>query len=54
MYDGGRAEKNELDSIRESGWKKFKRKDHVVMPGLNRVNGRCPLTPLEVHSVLGS
>ncbi|KDO80742.1 hypothetical protein CISIN_1g047008mg [Citrus sinensis] len=34
-------------------WKgKFKRKDRVILPGLNRINGKCPLTPLEVGMML--
>lgn len=49
LYDGGEAEKTEMDLIRETVWKqKFKRKDRVVSPGQNRVEGKCPLTPLEV------
>ncbi|KAG8633076.1 hypothetical protein MANES_18G074400v8 [Manihot esculenta] len=53
VYDGGDAEKLKMDSIREIGWKrKFKRKDRVIIPGLNRIEGKCPLTPLEVGMVL--
>lgn len=49
VYDGGKSEKLEMDAIREKGWgKKFKSRDRVIEPGLNRVNGRCPMTPLEV------
>lgn len=49
LYDGGEAEKAEMDISREKWWKgKFKRKDRVIIPGLNRINGKCPLTPLEV------
>lgn len=52
-YDGGETEIFEMDSIREKGWRrKFKRKEHVVSPGLNRVSGKCPLTPLEVGMML--
>lgn len=48
-YDGGRAEKVELDLMREKGWgQKFKRKDRTISPRLNRIDGKCPLTPLEV------
>lgn len=48
VYDGGKSEKSEMDAIREKGWgKKFKSRDRVIEPGLNRVNGRCPMTPLE-------
>ncbi|CAN1235779.1 O-fucosyltransferase 11, partial [Linum perenne] len=52
-YDGGAAERNELASYRESEWKeKFKRTDRDVNPGLNRIEGKCPLTPLEVGMIL--
>ncbi|ESQ33299.1 hypothetical protein EUTSA_v10003892mg [Eutrema salsugineum] len=50
---GGRAEKSEMDVIRQKSWKgKFKRTDRVTRPDLNRVNGKCPLTPLEVGMML--
>ncbi|KDP32763.1 hypothetical protein JCGZ_12055 [Jatropha curcas] len=53
VYDGGDAEKQKMDSIRETEWKrKFKRKDRVILPGLNRIDGKCPLTPLEVGMML--
>lgn len=53
LYDGGKAEKLEMDMFREKWWKgKFKRKDRVILPGLNRINGKCPLTPLEVGMML--
>ncbi|XP_030443090.1 O-fucosyltransferase 10-like [Syzygium oleosum] len=53
VYDGGKTEKLELDMIRERGWKgKFKRKDRIIAPGLNRLEGKCPLTPLEVGMML--
>ena len=49
LYDGGEAENFEMDSIREKGWgEKFKRKAQFSTPGLNRINGKCPMTPLEV------
>ncbi|KAE8656311.1 putative naringenin-chalcone synthase [Hibiscus syriacus] len=49
VYDGGEAEKFNMDSFREKGWKgKFKRKDRVIVPALNRVEGKCPLTPMEM------
>ncbi|KAK0576425.1 hypothetical protein LWI29_017278 [Acer saccharum] len=52
-YDGGKAEKIVMDSFREKWWKgKFKRKDRVILPGVNRINGKCPLTPLEVGMML--
>lgn len=53
QYDGGEAEKQEMDLVREKGWKgKFKQKDRIINPGLNRINGKCPLTPLEVGMML--
>lgn len=53
VYDGGEAEKVEMDSIREKGWKgKFKQKEHLIQPGFNRINGKCPLSPLEVGMML--
>ncbi|XP_047314064.1 O-fucosyltransferase 11-like [Impatiens glandulifera] len=53
VYNGGEAEKSAMDSIREKGWgNKFKRKDRVFSPGLNRVDGKCPMTPLEVGMML--
>ncbi|KAG8378308.1 hypothetical protein BUALT_Bualt08G0123900 [Buddleja alternifolia] len=52
-YDGGESEKSEMDAIREKGWgKKFTRKDRIFAPGDNRVNGRCPMTPVEVGMML--
>ncbi|KAL0351443.1 UNVERIFIED_CONTAM: O-fucosyltransferase 11 [Sesamum calycinum] len=51
MYDGGEKEKAEMDAIREKGWgKKFMRENRIIEPGLNRVNGRCPMTPVEGFS----
>ncbi|KAF5450768.1 hypothetical protein F2P56_031095 [Juglans regia] len=53
VYDGGKAEKIEMDSVREKGWRgKFKRKDRIILPGLNRITGKCPLSPLEVGMML--
>ncbi|XP_060673771.1 O-fucosyltransferase 11 isoform X3 [Ziziphus jujuba] len=53
LYGGGEAEKIEMDSIREKGWRlKFKQKGRVILPGLNRIQGKCPLTPLEVGLML--
>lgn len=49
-YDGGEEEKHEMDVARERSWRgKFRRKHRVIKPGANRVDGKCPLTPLEVH-----
>ncbi|KAJ8773375.1 hypothetical protein K2173_028552 [Erythroxylum novogranatense] len=53
VYDGGDSEKFEMDSFRERWWKnKFKKKDRIIIPGYNRINGQCPLTPLEVGMML--
>lgn len=50
IYDGGVVEKSEMDVVREKGWgKKFKQKYRVIAPGLNRINGKCPMTPVEVR-----
>ena len=49
VFDGGDNEKKELDAAREKGWRgKFTRPGRVIRPGAIRVNGKCPLTPLEV------
>ena len=48
-YDEGETEKSEMDAARKRGWgKKFTLKNRVSEPGLNRVNGKCPMTPVEV------
>ncbi|CAK9139854.1 unnamed protein product [Ilex paraguariensis] len=48
VYDRGEAEKADMDVIREKGWRgKFTRKGRVIDPALNRVTGKCPMTPLE-------
>ncbi|BAT92985.1 O-fucosyltransferase 9 isoform X1 [Vigna umbellata] len=52
-YDGGEEEKHEMDIARERSWRgKFKRKHRIIKPGANRIDGRCPLTPLEVGLML--
>lgn len=49
-YDGGEEEKHEMDIARERSWRgKFRRRGRVIRPGANRVDGKCPLTPLEVQ-----
>jgi hypothetical protein len=49
VFDGGDSEKKELDAARERGWRgKFTRPGRVIRPGAIRMNGKCPLTPLEV------
>ncbi|KAL3641306.1 hypothetical protein CASFOL_016274 [Castilleja foliolosa] len=53
VYDGGYIEKYKLNAIRERGWgNKFKQKGRIDSPDLNRVNGRCPMTPVEVGMML--
>ncbi|KAM7252805.1 hypothetical protein ACFE04_025423 [Oxalis oulophora] len=53
VYDGGEREKSEMDAFRKKEWKgKFQKKDRLITPGLNRANGKCPLTPLEVGMML--
>ncbi|CAK9314018.1 unnamed protein product [Citrullus colocynthis] len=52
-YDGGVEEKHEMDLARERSWRgKFRRRGRVIRPGANRVDGKCPLTPLEVGLML--
>uniref|UniRef100_A0A804Q2L7 O-fucosyltransferase family protein n=1 Tax=Zea mays TaxID=4577 RepID=A0A804Q2L7_MAIZE len=49
VYDGGDEEKKEMDAAREIGWRgKFTKRGRVIRPGIIRMNGKCPLTPLEV------
>uniref|UniRef100_A0A2P2JA81 O-fucosyltransferase family protein n=1 Tax=Rhizophora mucronata TaxID=61149 RepID=A0A2P2JA81_RHIMU len=53
IYDGGDAERYEMDFYRETGWRgKFRKKNRFIIPSINRVNGKCPLTPLEVGMML--
>eukprot|EP00268_Persea_americana_P047259 TRINITY_DN4912_c0_g1_i4.p1 TRINITY_DN4912_c0_g1~~TRINITY_DN4912_c0_g1_i4.p1 ORF type:complete len:572 (+),score=77.09 TRINITY_DN4912_c0_g1_i4:441-2156(+) len=53
IYDGGEEEKHEMDKARERGWRgKFNKTGRVIRPGANRINGKCPLTPLEVGMML--
>ncbi|GLT24987.1 hypothetical protein SLA2020_001460 [Shorea laevis] len=52
-YDGGEEERHEMDIAREKGWRgKFRRRGRVIRPGANRMDGKCPLTPLEVGMML--
>ncbi|KAL9449494.1 hypothetical protein AB3S75_011426 [Citrus x aurantiifolia] len=52
-YDGGEEEKREMDIARERSWRgKFRKRGRVIRPGANRVDGKCPLTPLEVGMML--
>ncbi|XP_057777425.1 protein ESMERALDA 1-like [Salvia miltiorrhiza] len=53
VYDGGDREKLDMDAARERGWKgKFTKRGKVIRPGAIRLNGKCPLTPLEVGLML--
>ncbi|KAK9758239.1 hypothetical protein RND81_01G217300 [Saponaria officinalis] len=53
IYDGGIREKFHMDYVREKGWRgKFRRRGKSINPGLNRINGNCPLTPVEVGMML--
>ncbi|KAL2558944.1 O-fucosyltransferase family protein [Forsythia ovata] len=53
VYDGGDGEKRDMDAARERGWKgKFTKPGRVIRPGAIRLNGKCPLTPLEVGLML--
>ncbi|KAJ0024970.1 hypothetical protein Pint_07660 [Pistacia integerrima] len=52
-YDGGEEEKREMDIARERSWRgKFRKRGRIIRPGANRVDGKCPLTPLEVGMML--
>lgn len=53
IYDGGEEEQQELDAARERGWRgKFRKPGRVINPGANRMNGKCPMTPIEVGMML--
>ncbi|XP_058108174.1 protein ESMERALDA 1 [Magnolia sinica] len=53
VFDGGEEEKRDMDAARERGWRgKFTKPGRVIRPGANRINGKCPLTPLEVGLML--
>ncbi|XP_051148329.1 protein ESMERALDA 1-like [Andrographis paniculata] len=53
VYDGGEQEKKDMNAAREKGWRgKFTRPGRVISPGANRLDGKCPLTPLEVGLML--
>ncbi|KAL5704205.1 O-fucosyltransferase 9 [Ranunculus cassubicifolius] len=52
-YDGGEEEKHEMDIARERSWRgKFRKHGRIIRPGAIRVDGKCPLTPLEVGMML--
>ena len=51
VFDGGKQERLDMDAARERGWRgKFTKPGRVIRPGAIRINGKCPLTPLEVTS----
>lgn len=53
VFDGGEQEKRDMIAARERGWKgKFTKPGRVIRPGAIRLNGKCPLTPLEVIFIL--
>lgn len=53
IFDGGEEEKQDMDAARERGWRgKFTKHGRIIQPGLIRLNGKCPLTPLEVYCSL--
>ncbi|KAL4183290.1 hypothetical protein AMTRI_Chr11g97450 [Amborella trichopoda] len=53
IYDGGEEEKWEMDNARERGWRgKFNKTGRIIRPGAIRMDGKCPLTPLEVGMML--
>ncbi|CAL9769502.1 unnamed protein product [Musa acuminata subsp. burmannicoides] len=53
VFDGGEEEKQEMNAARERGWRgKFTKRGRVIRPGTIRINGKCPLTPLEVGLML--
>ncbi|XP_074574208.1 protein ESMERALDA 1 [Curcuma longa] len=53
IFDGGEEEKQDMDAARERGWRgKFTKRGRVIRPGAIRINGKCPLTPLEVGLML--
>ncbi|XP_044494103.1 protein ESMERALDA 1-like [Mangifera indica] len=53
VFDGGEKEKEDMKEARERGWKgKFTKPGRVIRPGAIRINGKCPLTPLEVGLML--
>lgn len=49
VFDGGKQEREDMIAARERGWKgKFTKPGRIIRPGAIRINGKCPLTPLEV------
>lgn len=53
IYDGGEEEQHEMDIARERSWRgKFRKRGRIIRPGAIRMDGKCPLTPLEVGMML--
>ncbi|CAL9123656.1 unnamed protein product [Musa textilis] len=53
IFDGGEEEKQDMIAARERGWRgKFTKPGRIIRPGAIRINGKCPLTPLEVGLML--
>ncbi|KAI5579876.1 hypothetical protein POPTR_008G130600v4 [Populus trichocarpa] len=53
VFDGGWQEAKDMKAARERGWKgKFTKPGRTIRPGAIRLNGKCPLTPLEVGLML--
>ncbi|KAL8110828.1 hypothetical protein AgCh_026534 [Apium graveolens] len=53
IYDGGEEEQHEMDIARERSWRgKFRKRGRIIKPGAIRMDGKCPLTPLEVGMML--
>ncbi|GAB2279983.1 Protein ESMERALDA 1 [Dionaea muscipula] len=53
VFDGGKQEMEDMAAARERGWRgKFTKPGRVIRPGAIRINGKCPLTPLEVGLML--
>ncbi|KAI5573709.1 hypothetical protein POPTR_010G111500v4 [Populus trichocarpa] len=53
VFDGGEQEAIDMKEARERGWKgKFTKPGRTIRPGAIRLNGKCPLTPLEVGLML--
>ncbi|KDP38063.1 hypothetical protein JCGZ_04706 [Jatropha curcas] len=53
VFDGGAEEEKDMIAARERGWKgKFTKPGRTIRPGAIRLNGKCPLTPLEVGLML--
>ncbi|XP_065022867.1 protein ESMERALDA 1-like [Musa acuminata AAA Group] len=53
IFNGGDEEKQDMNAARERGWRgKFTKRGRVIRPGAIRMNGKCPLTPLEVGLML--